>query len=104
MLFGSFNINICDINAILVTHEHIDHVKSIATLSNKYNIPVYATSKTWNSMPLIYSKLSEDNIKKLANKKVMSPDLSSFDQGSLIVDGINHLRNLSFCSVRSLFT
>ena len=64
MLFGSFNINICDINAILVTHEHIDHVKSIATLSNKYNIPVYATSKTWNSMPLIYSKLSEDNIKK----------------------------------------
>ena len=63
MHFGSFNINIGDINAILVTHEHIDHVKSIATLSNKYNIPVYATCKTWNSMPLIHSKLSKDNIK-----------------------------------------
>ena len=34
------DINISDIDAILVTHEHSDHVKSLGTLSKKYNIPV----------------------------------------------------------------
>ena len=45
------DINISDIDAILVTHEHSDHVKSLGTLSKKYNIPVYANVSTWNAMP-----------------------------------------------------
>ena len=32
------NSNIENINAILITHEHIDHIKSLGTLSKKYNI------------------------------------------------------------------
>src|SRR5699024_3817506 len=40
-----------EINAILVTHEHIDHVKGLGTFSKKYNIPVYANTKTWEAMP-----------------------------------------------------
>lgn len=40
----SINVNIEDINAILVTHEHTDHIKSIGTLSKKYHIPVFANS------------------------------------------------------------
>ena len=31
-------IEVTDIDAILVTHEHIDHVKSLGTLSKKYKI------------------------------------------------------------------
>lgn len=57
------NINGEDINAILVTHDHIDHTKSIATLSNKYNIPVYANKKTWEAIPEIASKITECNKK-----------------------------------------
>lgn len=57
------NINGEDINAILVTHDHIDHTKSIATLSNKYNIPVYANKKTWEAIPDIASKVQECNKK-----------------------------------------
>ena len=30
------------INAILVTHEHSDHVKGISTISKKFDIPVFA--------------------------------------------------------------
>ena len=33
--------DIKDINAIFVTHEHIDHIKGIGVLARKYNIPVY---------------------------------------------------------------
>lgn len=57
------NINGKDINAILVTHDHIDHTKSLATLSNKFNIPVYANEKTWNAIPNIADKISIDNKK-----------------------------------------
>jgi len=35
-----------DINAILVTHEHGDHVRGVARLSRKYNIPVWMTAGT----------------------------------------------------------
>lgn len=57
------NINIKDIDAILVTHDHIDHTKSLAALSNKYNIPIYANPKTWNAIPDIANKISDDNKK-----------------------------------------
>ena len=52
-----------NIDAILVTHDHIDHTKSIAALSNKYNIPVYASKKTWDAIPLIADKIPENNRK-----------------------------------------
>lgn len=34
------------INAIVVTHEHIDHTKGVGILSRKFNIPIYATEGT----------------------------------------------------------
>ena len=38
----SLNVSINDITAILITHEHIDHTKSIGTLSSKFNIPIFS--------------------------------------------------------------
>lgn len=54
-----------DIDAIFVTHEHIDHVSGIGVLSRRFNIPVYATEGTWNSMPNSIGEIS------LKNKKVV---------------------------------
>ena len=59
---ASIGISIQNISAILVTHEHSDHTKSVATLSKKYNIPVYANKKTWNAMKDKKEKISENNI------------------------------------------
>ena len=63
---NELNINCENIDAILVTHDHIDHTKSIASLSNKYNIPVFANKKTWEAIPEIANKIPSDN-KKLFN-------------------------------------
>ncbi|MBO5349728.1 MAG: MBL fold metallo-hydrolase [Clostridia bacterium] len=54
---SSINVSVESLDAIVVTHEHVDHVKSIGTLSQKYNIPVYATQKTWAAMPGQASKI-----------------------------------------------
>ena len=35
-----------DISAILVTHEHSDHISGLGVLSRKAHIPVYATAAT----------------------------------------------------------
>ena len=35
-----------DIDAVLITHEHIDHVKGLGVFQRKYHIPVYATDGT----------------------------------------------------------
>jgi len=43
-------LKIEDIDAILISHEHIDHVRGIEVLSRRYGRTVYATRSTWNNM------------------------------------------------------
>ena len=40
-----------DISAILVTHEHSDHIKGISVLTRKYHIPVFSAKNTFDNMP-----------------------------------------------------
>lgn len=58
----SIEVNPSSIDAILVTHEHSDHVKGISTISRKFDIPVFSTRETFDAMPAQTEKLSEKNI------------------------------------------
>jgi phosphoribosyl 1,2-cyclic phosphodiesterase len=49
-LFQKVNLNPKDLSGILVTHEHSDHIKGVGILARKYDIPIYANSKTWKAM------------------------------------------------------
>jgi phosphoribosyl 1,2-cyclic phosphodiesterase len=42
----SLNLSMQKVKAILVTHEHIDHVRGLAGLAQKFNLPIYITNKT----------------------------------------------------------
>ena len=35
-----------EVDGIVITHEHIDHIKSVGAISRKYHIPIYATYGT----------------------------------------------------------
>lgn len=43
-------VNPAVLSAILVTHEHSDHIKGIGILSRKYDLPVFTTEGTWREM------------------------------------------------------
>jgi len=47
-LLGQIGESLQDISAILITHEHSDHVKGAGVLFK--TVPVYATEKTWQAM------------------------------------------------------
>lgn len=59
----SIGVNIQDIDAILVTHEHVDHVMSLGTISKNYNIPVYANLNTWSKLSKYKDKICDKNIR-----------------------------------------
>lgn len=44
---ANMNIVADDLAAILVTHEHSDHIKGVARLANKARVPVYTTWGSW---------------------------------------------------------
>ncbi len=78
---NSLEVPSSSIDAILVTHEHSDHIKSLANLSKKYNLPVYSCKETFDAMPLQTSKISEDNIHKIKigeHFSINDLDISSF--------------------------
>ena len=45
------NVEPSSLNGILVTHEHSDHIKSLGSLTKKFDIPVFANQKTFDAMP-----------------------------------------------------
>lgn len=53
-----------DIDAIVVTHEHNDHIKGVNVFSKKYGTAVYAHNDVWCGL---YDKLD-----KVSNKKVFT--------------------------------
>lgn len=42
--------DIRNLDAILVTHEHSDHIAGVGVLARKLGVPVYATGGTWTGM------------------------------------------------------
>ncbi len=39
-----------DIKAVIITHEHIDHIKGIGVIARRYGIPIIANHGTWEAI------------------------------------------------------
>lgn len=71
----SLSSSLNEINGILISHEHSDHTKGIEIIAKKFNVPIYATKKTWEAMDKL--KIS-DELKCFfnANEKFSLGDIS----------------------------
>ena len=56
-------INPNEIDAIIITHEHSDHIKGVDAFSNKYNLPIYAHEKVWTGLNNKLKKVTSLNRK-----------------------------------------
>lgn len=59
---AAVGINPAWITAILVTHEHNDHIAGAGIISRRLGIPLYMTAGTWGAARSALGKLSEDKI------------------------------------------
>lgn len=48
------------IDAILVTHEHADHIKGVGVLARRYHLPVYTHEKTWLELDRLIGDIPEE--------------------------------------------
>lgn len=60
------------LNAILVTHEHRDHIHGVGVLSRMFNIPIFANTNTWDAMGSMIGSVKEENIKIVERNTVFS--------------------------------
>ncbi|GAF41512.1 Zn-dependent hydrolase [Agrilactobacillus composti DSM 18527 = JCM 14202] len=49
-LMDSIGRSLADVDTLLVTHEHTDHIKGVGVLARRYGMDVYANAKTWQAM------------------------------------------------------
>ena len=63
--FGGLEVSASTLDGIIVTHEHVDHIQSVGNLSKKFNIPVFATSQTFDAMPKQSEKIADSNKKNI---------------------------------------
>ena len=55
-----------NIDAIIVTHEHTDHISGVGVMCRRYKIPVFATLGTWKAMINSIGKIDPDLIRYIA--------------------------------------
>jgi len=72
---GKINVSLDKIEGIFLTHEHIDHIRGLETLSKKTTIPIYTSSKTWQAISLTCKNMVMDNC-RVIEKNVVVDDVT----------------------------
>jgi phosphoribosyl 1,2-cyclic phosphodiesterase len=86
-------IEMNQILALFVTHDHHDHIKSAGVLSEKFGIPVYTTRKTHDGMDRTYGmtqKLSNANKRYLEHGQSTQVGPFTIESFPLLHDATDH--------------
>jgi phosphoribosyl 1,2-cyclic phosphodiesterase len=85
---GKIDRNFDKIQALLVTHEHSDHIAGIGVLMRRYKLPLYVNEKTWEAMKNKIGKIDISKVNIIENNVC-------FNVGNIIVNSysISHDAN-----------
>lgn len=59
------DVRMDDLSGILVTHEHIDHIRGLDIISKKYDIPIYANAQTWEQLLPKLPNIQAKNVREI---------------------------------------
>jgi len=90
----SLSIEPSTIDAILITHEHSDHIKSVDMFSKKYHTPVYAHQKEWGALNVRLNILQQ-------LQKAFGDD--DFYVGDMTISSFQLSHDSSFCVGYSIY-
>ena len=75
---SEIDVNPADIDAIVITHEHVDHISGVGVMMRRYNLPVWANCETWSAMRSQIGRADENLVKVFENN-------DNFEIGSINV-------------------
>lgn len=71
------DISMQTIMGVLITHNHIDHIRGLQVLTRKNSLPAFTTHKIWKSILTPQKKISSDCIREIPLKQKFH--LAGFD-------------------------
>ncbi|MDI6705027.1 MAG: MBL fold metallo-hydrolase [Bacillota bacterium] len=71
-LLREIDVYLKEIDAILVTHDHDDHIRGVGVLCRRYGVPVYANMLTWEAMGPRIGEVSVCNMKEFRTNQEFS--------------------------------
>ena len=71
---SSIGVDPAELSALVVTHEHIDHIRGVGVLSRRFGLPVYASVGTWNGMISTIGDIPHEHIHYIAADVPFSVD------------------------------
>lgn len=106
--FNTCGLSLKQIKAVLITHDHADHVKAVGSLANEYGIPVYATELVHGGIKrnyCVHPKLKEENIRFLQKGQTLELDhfvITPFDVPHDSADNVGYsvqYGDVNFCLI-----
>lgn len=85
-----------EIDAILITHEHIDHIKSVEKFANKYKTKIYAHQNEWIAL--------RPKMKTLPLELQFSFDNNDFYVGDLTISSFELSHDANMCVGYSVYS
>lgn len=69
------------LDALLITHEHGDHIQGAGIISRKYNVPIYITPESFKAGEKKLGKIGADNLRFIDGKFKINDDflINPFD-------------------------
>lgn len=63
---NAIGVDPASIDGVLITHEHIDHIRGAGIFARKFRVPLYATEGTWLAMRGKLGEVPAENMRTIA--------------------------------------
>jgi len=54
----AIDVDVASLSAILITHEHTDHIRGVSPISRRYGVPVFANAATFGAADAVFPALA----------------------------------------------